>query len=146
MHLISFLMYVKFGGNPITHLHFMVVFCKYAKRKRRKKTWVFEGLLFQEHLVRFASDLVCVLSQNASTYRTNSVVFGQETMELQMHEKLYFGLHVNILTSCSHTPFSWATRHTTVCLDGIINVYSSVATFNNIIFSSDAQFMMFWSS
>ena len=93
--------------------------------------------------MRFASDLVCVLSQNASTYRTNSVVFGQETMELQMHEKLYFGLHVNILTSCSHTPFSWATRHTTVCLDGIINVYSSVATFNNIIFSSDAQFMMF---
>ena len=44
-------------------------------------------------------------------------LFGQESTELQMLIKSYFVLRVNILTLCTHAPFSWAARHTTVCFD-----------------------------
>jgi len=37
-----------------------------------------------------------------------------------MRENRYFVVPVNILTPFAHTPFSWATRHTTVCLDMFI--------------------------
>jgi len=34
--LYPFLMRAKFEGNPITRLHFMAVFCKCTKRRKRK--------------------------------------------------------------------------------------------------------------
>jgi len=34
-----------------------------------------------------------------------------------MRENRDFVVPVNILTPFAHTPFSWAARHTTVCLD-----------------------------
>ena len=34
-----------------------------------------------------------------------------------MRENRDFVVPVNILTTFAHTPFSWAARHTTVCLD-----------------------------
>ena len=38
-------MCAKFNRNLITHLHFLAVFCKYAKgrRKIRENEWLFEG-------------------------------------------------------------------------------------------------------
>ena len=35
-----------------------------------------------------------------------------------MRENRDFVVPVNILTTFAHAPFSWAARHTTVCLDG----------------------------
>ena len=90
--------------------------CKKKKIKRRK--WAtFWRPIFQELLTRFTSDLVCVLSWYAGTCTANLVLFGQETTELWTCVKSYFVLHVNILTLCAHTLFSWAARHTNVCLD-----------------------------
>ena len=117
MCLIFLLMHAKFEGNPITCLHFMAVFCKCAKRRERKKRrkWAtFWRLIFQDQLARFTSDLVSVLSWYAGTCTVNLVLFGQETMELQMCVKSYFLLRVNILTLCAHAP---SARHTTMCLD-----------------------------
>jgi len=37
MHLISFLLCAIFEGNPITHLRFMAVFWKFAKRRKKMK-------------------------------------------------------------------------------------------------------------
>ena len=34
-----------------------------------------------------------------------------------MRENRDFVVPVNILTTFAHAPFSWAARHTTVCLD-----------------------------
>ena len=34
-----------------------------------------------------------------------------------MRENRNFVVPVNILTSFAHAPFSWATQHTTMCLD-----------------------------
>ena len=34
-----------------------------------------------------------------------------------MRENRYFVVPVNILTPFARAPFSWAARHTTVCLD-----------------------------
>jgi len=34
-----------------------------------------------------------------------------------MHENRDFSVPVNILTTFAHAQFSWAARHTTVCLD-----------------------------
>ena len=68
--------------------------------------------------MQFTSDLVCVLSQYASTCTANLVLFGLETTELQMRVKSHFVFHINIiLTFCVHAPFSWAAQYTTVCLD-----------------------------
>ena len=39
--------------------------------------------------------------------------------------KTYFVLHVNILTLCTHAPFSWAAQHTTVCLDYTKFIFSA---------------------
>ena len=36
-----------------------------------------------------------------------------------MHENRDFGVPVNILTPFARAPFSWATLHTTVCLDTV---------------------------
>ena len=90
MSLISLLKCAKFEGNPIIRLHFMVFFCKCAKReekerkKEKKKNEMsnFSRIIFQERLEQFTSDLVCVLSQYAGTCTTNLVLFGQEIMEL----------------------------------------------------------------
>ena len=38
-----------------------------------------------------------------------------------MRENRDFVVPVNILTTFAHAPFSWAARHTTVCLDILIN-------------------------
>jgi len=52
---------------------------------------------------------------------TNSTVnllpFGEDITELRMHENREFVVPINILTPFARTPFSWAARHTTVCLD-----------------------------
>ena len=37
-----------------------------------------------------------------------------------MRENRDFVVPVNILTTFAHAPFSWAARHTTVCLDSIV--------------------------
>jgi len=126
---------------------FFLQVCKKKKRKKKLRSlWRFIRISGAPSAICFRTSILYVLSQYAGTCTTNLVVFGQDTMELQTCEKSYFVIRVNILTLCTHVPFSWVTRHTTACLDGIINMYSSVTTFNNIVFSSDAQFMMFWSS
>ena len=38
-----------------------------------------------------------------------------------MRENRDFVVPVNILTTFAHAPFSWAARHTTVCLDQLIS-------------------------
>ena len=38
-----------------------------------------------------------------------------------MRENRDFVVPVNILTTFAHAPFSWAARHTTVCLDNFIS-------------------------
>jgi len=38
-----------------------------------------------------------------------------------MRENRDFVVPVNVLTPFAHAPFSWATRHTTVCLDYVLN-------------------------
>ena len=43
-----------------------------------------------------------------------------------MCENRDFVVPVNILTTFAHAPFSWAARHTTVCLDLIRTICSSV--------------------
>ena len=121
MCIISLLMCAKFEGDPIMRLHVMAVSSRCAKKRRRKRKrrkWTaFWRLTFQEQLAQFTSNLVCVLFQYANTCTVNLVLFGQENTELHTCIKSYFVLHVNILTLCTHTPFSWAARHTTVCLD-----------------------------
>ena len=82
----------------------------------------FWRLIFQERLAWFTLNLVCVLSQYAGTCTANLVLFGPETTELRTHVKLYFVLHVNMLTLCTHAPFSWAAQHTTMCLDHVIGL------------------------
>jgi len=47
----------------------------------------------------------------------NLVPFGSAITELQMRENRDFVVPVNMLTLFVHAPFSWAARHTTVCLD-----------------------------
>ena len=42
-----------------------------------------------------------------------------------MRENRDFVVPVNILTTFAHAPFSWAARHTTVCLD--ISVHCVIA-------------------
>jgi len=83
---------------------------KKRKKERTKKMSDFLKVYISGWLTRYTSNLACVYS---GTCIENLVLFGQETMELWTHVKLYFFLCVNILTLCAHTPFSWATRHTT---------------------------------
>ena len=47
----------------------------------------------------------------------NLVPFGLGITELRMREDSDFVVPVNILTPFARAPFSWAARHTTVCLD-----------------------------
>ena len=52
-----------------------------------------------------------------------------------MRENRDFVVPVNILTTFAHAPFSWAARHTTVCLDvGFLQILSyiniAISTFN----------------
>ena len=63
----------------------------------------------------------------------NLVPLGQSITELQMRENRDFVVPVNILTTFACAPFSWAARHTTVCLDtpfayqfGVCNPYNYV--------------------
>ena len=49
-----------------------------------------------------------------------------------MRENRDFVVPVNILTTFAHAPFSWAARHTTVCLDGLLQVYCMNKISNNI--------------
>ena len=53
-----------------------------------------------------------------------------------MRENRYFVVPVNILTPFAHAPFSWAARHTTVCLDigEFISATSKERMTTNIIF------------
>ena len=43
-----------------------------------------------------------------------------------MRENRDFVVPVNILTTFAHAPFSWAARHTTVCLDTTTNCSTSL--------------------
>ena len=47
----------------------------------------------------------------------NLVPFGEGITELWIRENRDLVVPVNILTLSVHILFSWATRHTTVCLD-----------------------------
>ena len=42
-----------------------------------------------------------------------------------MRENRDFVVPVNILTPFAHAPFSWAARHTTVCLDVSLNTLAT---------------------
>ena len=44
-----------------------------------------------------------------------------------MRENRDFVVPVNILTPFAHAPFSWAARHTTMCLDLVIWYDSSIS-------------------
>jgi len=48
---------------------------------------------------------------------TNLVPFGWDITELRLCENCDLDVPVNILTPFVHAPFSWATQHTTMCLD-----------------------------
>ena len=50
-----------------------------------------------------------------------------------MRENRDFVVPVNILTTFAHAPFSWAARHTTVCLDltGLIVQGDSMRFYEN---------------
>ena len=96
-----------------------VFFCKKKIKKKWRKWTICWGLIFQEWLALFISDLVSVLSWYAGTCTENLVLFGLEITQLQMGIKSYFALCVNILTLCTHTPFSWAAWHTTICVDNV---------------------------
>ena len=45
-----------------------------------------------------------------------------------MRENRYFVVPVNILTPFARAPFSWAARHTTVCLDIYAQTVSLIIT------------------
>ena len=64
------------------------------------------------NLIKFA---VWRVPYFGDSYNAKMVCFGEEAMELCMHEKAVFFLPVNILTVWSLAFL--AARHTTVCLD-----------------------------
>ena len=116
MCLVFLLMCAKFEGNLITRLHFIAVFCKCAKRKRKKgkeekknekKERFFEGLYFRNGWRNLFQAYM-----PAPTQRIWSCLVKRP----RSYER-----RVNILTLCVHAPFSWVARHTTICLD--INMY-----------------------
>ena len=45
-----------------------------------------------------------------------------------MRENRDFVVPVNILTTFARAPFSWAARHTTVCLDQATHVHHNILT------------------
>ena len=118
MHHVSLLMYAKFEGNPITSLRF-IVFCRCVKRKRkirRKRSK-------KEKMSKFLK------AQMAGVIYFRSGMFSPLICQY-LHSK--FGavrtrdhratnMHKIILCSscmlCTHAPFSWAARYTTVSLD-----------------------------
>ena len=60
-------------------------------------------------------------------------------MELHIHETTYayttfLFLSIYILTLCMHAPFSWATQHTTICLDTQSMVKTPWETQHSIIY------------
>jgi len=117
MHLISLLMCATFEDNPITTFCFMAVFASVWKKKKKKKTSD-----FSKAYISGITGTICFRSGMCSLpicwhLHRNLVLFGQETTELRTCVKSYFVPRGNIITLCTHAPFSWATRHTTVCLD-----------------------------
>ena len=88
------------------------------KNKEKTKKKIFNEIL----LTRILRDLLkfeicpppCVEEANSTV---NLVSFGKGIVEVWMHENHDFVVPVNILTPFVRPPFSWAARHTTVCLD-----------------------------
>ena len=50
-----------------------------------------------------------------------------------MRENRDFVVPVNILTPFAHAPFSWAARHTTVCLDPIALLKALLCVIESVV-------------
>ena len=59
-----------------------------------------------------------------------------------MREHHDFVVPVNILTPFVHTPFSWTTRHTTVCLDYLrtVSIWGHLALTTVIVYYVKVEF------
>ena len=120
----------KFQPNWSTYMQVIVIFAKYAKKRiRRKKNkeiilkvWL---LISWECLKEFFQ----FWNVTSPEWRYFHRKFG--AIWIRRHRardawKSYFVIPVNILALFAYSPFSWAARHTTVCLRGYsIKVYWS---------------------
>jgi len=115
MHHVSFLIYAKFEGNPITSLHF-IVFCRCVKRKRKirrkrsKKEKMSKFLKAQMAGVisGMFSPLIC-----RHLHSKFGVVRTRDHGATNMHKIIL----CSSCMLCTHAPFSWAARYTTFSID-----------------------------
>ena len=56
-----------------------------------------------------------------------------------MRENRDFVVPVNMLTTFAHAPFSWAARHTTVCLDHCANKETKVLRYETLALGNETK-------
>jgi len=98
--------------------------CKVCEEKKKKRIIFFESLT--AYILGMAEGIFFKFlmwpSQVKGTSTVNLVPFGSGITELWMHKNCDFVVPVNVLTLFACGPFSWATQHTTVCLDTVVIV------------------------
>ena len=87
-------------------------------------------LISREWLKGSCSNLECGLPCVKANSTVNLVSFGLGIMELHMHENRDFVTPFNVLTPFACTPFSWAARHITMCLDHMTSLITGGRRFS----------------
>ena len=76
--------------------------------------------LFQQ--VSYYSGIILIKSVAYYSQNYSGIIGSSLIRELHVHENWDFVVPVNIFTPFVCAPFSWAVRHTTVCLDNNIQL------------------------
>ena len=105
-------LFTKFQGNQITHFHFMITFIPWRKEEENKVFPIFESLYFRNpwcDLVKIWNVGYWQWRESVQQKSSGFIQAAQNFVYLKI-ALLFFLYWCGVLAS-------WATHHTTVCLD-----------------------------